>query len=370
MATFEKRRKSDGSVSIRAKVRVKGYPIQSTTHPNLAMAKRWAAQTETEIHEGRYFKKSEAQKRTLGELVDKYIADVLPTKERATAKIQRPQLEWFKAEIGNYSLSDVTPALLGECRDKLLKQQTSKGRIRKPATVVRYIAALSAAYTTAVNEWEWLDSSPVRRVKKPKEPQERVRYLSDDERTRLLTACENSESEWLTTCVIGAISTGMRQAELMWLKWSDVNLDEGYLVLQKTKNRERRLVEVSGNFLYRLRAIHQEHKRDDTPLVFPSPNDPLKPISLRTAFETSLNRAEIKDFRWHDLRHCTGSYLAMNGASLLDIATILGHKDLRTSKRYAHLSRTHVSGIVSSMTDKIFSTEKSVAPDKVYDAVI
>ena len=65
-------------------------------------------------------------------------------------------------------------------------------------------------------------------------------------------------------------------------------------------------------------------------------------------------KAEIEDFRFHDLRHSAASYLAMNGASLAEIADVLGHKTLQMVKRYAHLSDQHTAGVVESMNDKIF----------------
>jgi site-specific recombinase XerD len=75
---------------------------------------------------------------------------------------------------------------------------------------------------------------------------------------------------------------------------------------------------------------------------------------LRGAFTAALTAADITDFHWHDLRHCTASYLAMNGASLAEIAEILGHKTLQMVKRYAHLSDGHVSSVIESMNAKIF----------------
>ena len=71
-------------------------------------------------------------------------------------------------------------------------------------------------------------------------------------------------------------------------------------------------------------------------------------------FKIALETAGIKDFKWHDLRHCTASYLAMNGASLSEIAEVLGHKTLSMVKRYAHLSDGHVSSVIESMNAKIF----------------
>jgi site-specific recombinase XerD len=89
-------------------------------------------------------------------------------------------------------------------------------------------------------------------------------------------------------------------------------------------------------------------------LLFPGKVHKDEPIDLRRPFEVALKAAEITDFHWHDLRHCTASYLAMNGASLAEIAEILGHKTLQMVKRYAHLSDGHVSNVVASMNAKIF----------------
>jgi site-specific recombinase XerD len=76
--------------------------------------------------------------------------------------------------------------------------------------------------------------------------------------------------------------------------------------------------------------------------------------SLRTAFLFAKDRAKIENFKFHDLRHSAASYLAMNGATLAEIAEVLGHKTLSMVKRYAHLSDTHVSSVVESMNKKIF----------------
>jgi len=157
----------------------------------------------------------------------------------------------------------------------------------------------------------------------------------------------------LYPCVVLAISTGMRQAELMELVWSDINLKDGFLILHETKNGERRRVTLAGACLELLRE-HAKLRRLDTKLLFPSSRNPQKPIDLRKAFLNALEAAQINDFKWHDLRHCTASYLAMNGASLAEIAEVLGHKTLSMVKRYAHLSDGHVSNVVASMNAKVF----------------
>lgn len=352
MATIQKRTSKDGVTTYTATIRLKGYPIQNATFKRLTDAKRWIQDTESAIREGRHFKTAEAKKHTLADLIDRYIKDVLPTKPKSERR-QRQNLEWWRGKLGVYVLADITPALIVQCRDELLTGQTIRNKQRSPATVVRYLAALSHAFTIAVNEWQWLDDSPMRKVKKPIEPRGRVRFLDDGERATLLKFCHESPNKTLYTCVILALSTGMRQGELMGLQWRDVNLDDGFLILHETKNGERRRVALAGLALELLRN-HAEVRRIDTPLLFPSPTKPQQPIDLKKAWLNALAKADIQDFHWHDLRHCTASYLAMNGASLAEIAEVLGHKTLAMVKRYAHLSDSHVSNVVASMNHKMF----------------
>ncbi|MGZ8159770.1 MAG: tyrosine-type recombinase/integrase [Methylobacter sp.] len=352
MATIEKRTTENGDVSFRVKVRLKGYPAQTATFQRLTDAKKWAQQTESAIREGRHFKTAEAKKHTLTEAIERYIKEVLPGKPKSMVHY-KIHLDWFNQEIGAYVLADITPALIVQYKNKLLSETTPRGGLRSPATTNRYLATLSTLFTTAVNDWGWLDDSPMRKVKKPKESRGRLRFLDDAERERLLTACMESKNEWLYLCVILALSTGMRQSELMELKWQDTNLKDGFVILHETKNGDRRRVPLTGLGLELLRN-HAKVRRLDTDLLFPSKVHKEKPIDLRKPFETALRHAQINDFHWHDLRHCTASYLAMNGASLAEIAEILGHKTLQMVKRYAHLSDGHVSNVVASMNAKIF----------------
>lgn len=361
-----------GKRSYRAVVRLKGHPAQSATFARKTDAKRWAAQTEAAIQEGRHFATTEAKRHTLSDLIERYVREVLPTKKAKTQGPQGGQLAWWKARIGDRILSDVTPALLAECRDALLTEPTAPKtetpgkagppRLRSPATVNRYLAALSHAFTVAVKEWGWLDSNPLLKVTKRKEPRGRVRFLSDDEtlpngtirpgeRSRLLKACRESSNPDLYLAVVLALSTGARQAEVMGLSWDRISIPQGTAVLEDTKNGERRVLPLTGHALELLKA---RIRRIDTPLVFPSKINPHQPVDLRAPWRTALKQAEIEDFRWHDLRHSAASYLAMNGVSLNEIAAVLGHKTLNMVMRYAHLSEAHTAGVVGRMNARIF----------------
>ena len=149
----------------------------------------------------------------------------------------------------------------------------------------------------------------------------------------------------------------MRHGEIMGLNWSDVDLNRERAVLHETKNGERRSVAVTGHVLELLKELSRV-RRIDSNLLFPSresrPQKPQKAIDLRTPWEAALRKADVPDFRFHDLRHSAASYLAMNGASLAEIAEVLGHKTLQMVKRYAHLSEGHTASVVESMNRKIF----------------
>lgn len=351
MANIEKRISENGDVSYRVKVRIKGYPTQSATFERKTDANTWAASTESAIKEGRHFKTAESKRHTLGELIDSYIKVELPKKPR-NAKNQETQLLWWKSEIGEYSLAEVTPNLIVECKDKLLAGLVRNTTPRSPATVVRYLAALSVCFTYGVNTKQWIDDSPMRKVSKPSEPRGRVRFLSQTERDNLLTACKQSKNPYMYAVTVLALSTGARQGEIMNLKWDDVDLNRGRAILHETKNGERRALPITGHALEILKELNKV-RRIDTKLLFAG-NNPDKPAELRSPWLSAMKSAGIENFKFHDLRHSAASELAMNGATLAEIAEILGHKTLAMVQRYAHLSEGHTTGVVERMNKKIF----------------
>lgn len=284
--------------------------------------------TESAIREGRHFKTAEAKKHTVDEMIDRYLSGAKLTKvqdDHTGLHLRR-----WKDEIGYMLLADVNADVITLIKEKLLNEEF-RGKPRSPTTVLRYMASLSTVFTTAVRDWAWLGDSPMKNIKKPTAARGRVRFLNDDEWERLLIACKESRNKQLYLCVILAISTGMRQAELFGLKWTDVNLKERYIILHETKNGERRRVPLAGLVLELLQE-YAKVRRLDTPLLFPGIKNPLTPIDLQQPWETARKNTGVTDFTWHDLRHCTASYFAMNGASLSEIAEVLGHKTLSMVK--------------------------------------
>jgi len=367
MATIDKRKAKDGKITYRVRVRLKGHPVQTATFSRKTDARQWVQDTESSIRKGRYFKTIEAKKHTFGKMIDRFKTNELPKLPKVKG-FMGPQLDWWKNQLGDFTLADVTPAMIGECRDNLLNNGTPKKQEIAPATVNRYLAVLSLTYARAVKEWEWIESNPLRKVKRLTEPRGRVRFLSDDgklpdgtvvegEKTRLIKACRASPNPYLYPVVVLALSTGMRKNEIMSLTWKDVDLNGGQILLQETKNGERRSVPLTGHALETIKSLGKV-RRLDTQLLFPSKHHAkTKPMHLRDPWLKALKGAQIEDFRFHDLRHSAASYLAMNGATMVEIAEILGHKTLAMVKRYSHLSEAHTKGVVASMNEKIFGGE-------------
>lgn len=125
--------------------------------------------------------------------------------------------------------------------------------------------------------------------------------------------------------------------------------------LNRTKNGEKRAIPLPPITVEILRAW-QQGRRFDVDWVFPRP-DGRKPVDLDSAFLFACVRAGIESMRFHDLRHTAASYLAMSGASLLEIADILGHKSLNMTKRYSHLTLRHTAGVIERMTHQFIDGE-------------
>jgi integrase len=338
-------------------IRRQGAPSLRKTFATKKEATDWAASVEGRIVDGA-LPRREAMRHTFGEMVKRFQSEVEPDKNTIR------HLMWFNERLGDRRISSITAADLNELKTELARgshlpgkakadgTKRAKSKPRSPATVNRYFTSLSRVYSKAANEWEWLEYSPMRRVPKLREPRGRVRFLSEPERDALLGACGADLDPLLYPFVVLALSTGARAGELQRLTWRDIDLKTGRGKLENTKNGDRRAIAFRGHALEQLKALARV-RRIDTPWVFPAKSG-IEPWNYRHAWYRVLAASGIKDFRFHDLRHTAASYLAMNGASLPEIAAILGHKTLVMVQRYAHMSDEHISGAVESMNRKIF----------------
>jgi integrase len=201
-----------------------------------------------------------------------------------------------------------------------------------PGSINKELAMLSKAFSLAVTEWEWLKDSPVSRVPREKEDNERDRWLTRDEVERLL---ENSPV-WLREITSFALNTGLRQDELLSLEWNRVNLFRKTILIQKTKNGKPKTLPLNKVVLDVLnRRLKVKSIKND--LVFFNRNGKkIHDSNLRRSFYIVLRKAGIKDFRYHDLRHTFATRLAQAGVDLYKVSKLLGHKDIKMTQRYSH----------------------------------
>lgn len=184
----------------------------------------------------------------------------------------------------------------------------------------------------------------MKNISKLPEPRGRERFLTQEERVRLLQVCHGSSCKLLFPIVLLALSTGMRKAEILGIKWKDIDLDSGRITLHHTKNGDSRVVPVKGLALTKLQDLASPHKCNPGYLeeyVFATKKGG-KPIDFRGSWKTALALSEIKNFTFHDIRHDYITALSSLGYPLHVISRIVGHRSHAiTASRYSHLSLEH-----------------------------
>jgi integrase len=351
MATIEPRTLSDGTKRYRVRVRLLGEAPRTKTFKRLTDAKAWGAMIETDMSRGAYVPTALERRRTLSGLIQKYRDEYLITRDLSDITKQIALLDWWSEHFGYLTLDKLKPEVIAEARRKLQKRKNRHGEPLSGATVNRYLAALSAVCKWAWKELRWLPSNPVLDVTKAPETSGIIRYLSDTERNALLKACRESTDPNINTAIMLALATGARYSNIRYLTWADVDLKQWRLRFVETKNNQPRYVPVVGPAQAALQA---QFDKDPTQSgwVFKGASD-MVPANLDMAWRKVRDAAKLIDFRFHDLRHTTASYLTMNGAGLAEVAEALGHRTLVMAKRYSHQSGEHVRSTFERMADKL-----------------
>ncbi len=189
----------------------------------------------------------------------------------------------------------------------------------------------------------------VRKVKLCKLNNKRLRFLTVEQCQKLIECCQPH----LKPIVITALHTGMRRGEILGLKREQVDLEHGFILLEITKNGERREIPINTTLEYLFKDILENAKSE---YVFTDKDgNPYKEV--KHSFSTALKKAGIRDFRFHDLRHCFASHLVMQGIDLASVKELLGHKSLTMTMRYAHLAPGHKRKAVNILDNVLKNTE-------------
>lgn len=355
MRGIQKIRNKDGTYSYRAQVRLTdGSPQQSKNFPTLIEARTWKAQEETKRRQGMYFPEMTSKQNKLGQLIDRYVEKVLPSKPKNASNTQH-HLMWWKMKLGTLPLNRLSADVIANTRNLLLEEPNEKGKKRSLKTANRYLAALSVTLSYGVDECGWLSSNPALKVTKFNEGASRNRILNPKELEALLEACKLSKCKSLFPIISLAMRSGMRLGELLNLNWSDVGLNQSIVFLRETKSGSPRSVPLSNEAKTVLEELTPPHEREG--LVFKGKRFKGK-VSIQKPFYTALAAAGLKDVHIHDFRHLFCTTAAKSGASILQIKTITGHKTLQTLARYTHIEGAHLKHIVDGV-DQSFARGKT-----------
>jgi len=336
MATIYKRKSKDGKriLGWKAVIRIQGHPTVCKIFERQKEAEDWAKDIELQIKEGSFNFSRFKQKHTFDDLLNHYLASGALEHHKAAHDTLR-HLTYWKERFKSFAIMHLTPELLAKERQLLVETPTNQNRPRSPSTVNRYIAALSSVLTYACRELRWIDDNPCFNLIKLKEPAGRERILSIDESHRLLAAAQENHSPYLFPIILLALTTGMRQGEILSLKWTDIDFEKGVAHLKDTKNSCPRSTPLDTPVVAALKRLH-ENRQLNKECVFSS-RTAFGQIDIKKCWQTALKKANIKDLRFHDLRHTFATLSAKQGASNIELATAMGHKTLQMVKRYTHL---------------------------------
>lgn len=195
-----------------------------------------------------------------------------------------------------------------------------------PGTVNRELTFLKTMFNKAV-EWGRLESSPLRKVKKLREPNFKERILSSAEMKRLFDVSSSN----LKPILIIALNTGMRRGEILNLKWENVSLSKRCIHIEDSKSGKSRDIPMNALVVEALSTLCQDSK-----YVFYNSTTGSAFKNIRTGFMTACKNAEIKGLRFHDLRHTAATRMVEAMVDLVTVSKILGHSSIQMTMRYAH----------------------------------
>lgn len=317
---------------------------ESTETTNKKLAERIYAKRVTEIVEGRWFEKKKSESVTMTELIDRYMKEVSPNLSDSTHLRNEQMVKNLKAFLGHHLLQNVTPSVISQYKARKLTEGYRK------ETILRELGLLRRIFNIAIQEWEICNENPVCKVLKTlgKIDNRRVRYLTPEELQKLVMALPI----WLRPIVTIARHTGLRRGNLLGLTWQEVDLNRRVIIINKTKNGEPigiPLTETAIKTFAELQKVRYLY----SPYIFCNKEgNPYSPCQVSIAFKRACKRAKIENLRFHDLRHDFASTLVQSGVDIYTVKELLGHKDLRMTVRYSHLSPENLRNAIRVLDEK------------------
>lgn len=260
--------------------------------------------------------------RTFGDILHRYLAEVVPHKRGAAVESTRIRA-FLKTPISKILIESLTQAHFAAWRDARLRS-VSGSTVNRDLTILAHVIRVARA------EWDVrLPQNPLHNFRKPRANPPRERRLAAVEEVALLKACEDTRNRHVVPVIILALETAMRMGEIVRLDWSRIDLAKRSAYLSETKTGVPRGVPLSSRAVETLVSLGEK----DRGKVFRR----LTEDALRKAYARAVGRAGIENLTFHDLRHEATSRIVEKGLTMLEVAAITGHKDIRMLQRYTHL---------------------------------
>lgn len=279
----------------------------------------------TQLAEGKWLDKPIGADRTFRELTEKYLREH-SERNKASYKtdicLSKNLLRFF----GGYNLSEISPKIISEYK------YIRMGDGASTKTVNNELTLMSHAFNLAVKEWEWLDENPVRRVSRERVNNLIERWLRPEEEEALLDAC----SSWLREIVIFAIYTGLRQGEILNLRWPLVDLSRRTMTILEQKNRGKDTLPLNEKAMNILIARSRVKSISTDNVFFSQAGTAINARNLLRSFYKARKQALLEDFRFHDLRHTFATRLVQAGVDLYTVQKLGRWKSVSMVTRYAH----------------------------------
>ena len=267
---------------------------------------------------------------------------------KATAEEDRRKFQWLDQYFRGRQLHTIT-------RDEVQAIGAAKARESSGANANRYLALIRAVLRRAAGPWQWIEKAPA--ITLYPEPKRRVRWLTKEEASRLLAALAPHQQQLMRF----ALATGLRQSNVLHLKWSEVDLDRrvAWIHADEAKGRDAIGVPLNEDAMAVLREEHGKHRQ----AVFTFRGRPLRSANTK-AWKNGLKRAGIENFRWHDLRHVWATWHVMAGTPIAELQELGAWKSETMVKRYAHFAPEHLRGAADRLATFWSTVRKTVAANE------
>ena len=296
---------------------------------------------------------------TVQELIAEYLATVTPRKSPASQRRDHVVLERFRKRWGALGLDQLSNKTLEDYLTERLHDVTL-------ATVSKELGILKSAYARALR-WDWVSTTPFRGIALNQEGEARVRWLTDDEATRLVATV----APWLRDLILVGLDTGLRRSNLVGLQWAWLH-DQGTVLLVPRQHVKAKKVTVMIPLTTRAASILQRQVRHgNTPHVFTQSDGRAYSLEqVGMAVIRAAKQAQLPGVSLHTLRHTFISRLVQAGRPLPEVAALAGHRDIKMTMRYAHLAPSHLRAGIDALeqrntrhpVESVLSTEGRVTP--------